>query len=95
MWSLGEAGSHGDGETVTCLTLDDVYRREGIPTLIKIDAEGAELEVLRGGTALFAEAAPRIIVEFTDGARLQGARELLPNYRFRNIGENHWMLDPR
>jgi FkbM family methyltransferase len=60
-----------DGERVETVTLDDFCRREGIrPSFIKIDVEGAELDVLRGaretiraggdGLALFVEMHPTI-----------------------------------
>jgi len=59
------------GERVETVTLDDFCRREGVrPSFIKIDVEGAELDVLRGaretireggaGLALFVEMHPTI-----------------------------------
>jgi FkbM family methyltransferase len=59
------------GERVDTVTLDDFCRREGIrPSFIKIDVEGAELDVLRGaretireggdGLALFVEMHPTL-----------------------------------
>ncbi|HET7231340.1 MAG TPA: FkbM family methyltransferase [Longimicrobium sp.] len=67
------------GERVETVTLDDFCRREGIrPTFIKIDVEGAELDVLRGaretirqgghGLALFVEMHPTIWGEMGIGA---------------------------
>ena len=49
---------------VPAITLDDFVRSEGPPPeLVKIDVEGGEYEVLRGGEILFTERRPRIIVE--------------------------------
>jgi FkbM family methyltransferase len=38
---------------VKVFTLDSIVQRRGIPELIKIDAEGAEMEILQGGTSVF------------------------------------------
>jgi FkbM family methyltransferase len=62
---------HAAGERVDAITLDDFCARENVaPALIKIDVEGAELEVLRGaretirrggaGLALFVEMHPTL-----------------------------------
>ena len=56
----------GDGEiiSVPVTTLDDFTASGGpAPQLIKIDVEGGEYEVLRGGAILFANKRPLIIVE--------------------------------
>jgi FkbM family methyltransferase len=56
----------GDGEiiSVPVTTLDDFTADGGpAPQLIKIDVEGGEYEVLRGGASLFANQRPLIIVE--------------------------------
>ena len=61
----------GDGERVETVTIDDFCARENVrPSFIKIDVEGAELDVLRGarqtiraagdGLALFVEMHPAI-----------------------------------
>jgi len=67
------------GERVETVTLDDFCRRESVrPSFIKIDVEGAELDVLRGaretiraagdGLALFVEMHPTIWAEMGIGA---------------------------
>jgi|SRR5215469_1526911 len=58
-----------DGEiiNVRAITLDDfVAMGERPPKLVKIDVEGGEYEVLRGGARLFATQRPRIIAEVHD-----------------------------
>lgn len=49
---------------VPAISLDDfIATGEPVPQLIKIDVEGGEYEVLRGGIRLFASQRPLIIVE--------------------------------
>jgi FkbM family methyltransferase len=52
------------GAAVATVTLDDFCAREGIrPTVIKIDVEGAELEVLRGGRSTLRRCRPVVAFE--------------------------------
>jgi FkbM family methyltransferase len=56
----------GTGEIigVPAITLDDFIAEGGTPPqLVKIDVEGGEYEVLRGGATLFGEQRPLVIVE--------------------------------
>ncbi len=52
-------------EEVATTSLDDFVREQGIPRidLAKIDAEGAELAILRGGEHVFADHSPDILIE--------------------------------
>ena len=62
----GYAPVLGDGITLTvpATTLDAFIASNGpIPELVKIDVEGGEYEVLRGGEMLFKRERPRILVE--------------------------------
>jgi FkbM family methyltransferase len=88
MWSL--AGEGEDGVTVRCETLDSL----GLPPpdLIKIDAEGVELEVLRGGGELLSTVRPALLVEFTTEELVEEARRLLPGYGFEHLEQHHWSL---
>ena len=79
---------------VACETLDGVARRLPRPDLIKVDAEGAELDVLEGGRQLLTTVRPRLIVEFTTPQLLDQARQLLPSYVPTHLGQNHWLLRP-
>jgi FkbM family methyltransferase len=89
MWSL--AGDGEDGVTVRCETLDSLGLPR--PDLVKIDAEGVELEVLRGGGELLSTARPALLVEFTIEALVEEARGLLPGYAFEHLDGNHWLLE--
>jgi FkbM family methyltransferase len=56
----GGAGSDS-GVEVTAISIDDFCRRRGVtPSVIKIDAEGAELQVLRGARATIGRAGPAL-----------------------------------
>ena len=56
--------SGGDVINVSALTLDDFLAKGGpAPQLVKIDVEGGEYEVIRGGTNLFSKLRPLIIAE--------------------------------
>ncbi len=55
-----------DGATITvpATTLDEFVASSGIvPELVKVDVEGGEYEVLRGGETLFRRERPRVLVE--------------------------------
>jgi len=56
---------------VTCTTLDDFVKENGCtqPSFIKIDVEGAELQVLQGMKCLL-EAGPALMVEVTEHGAL-------------------------
>jgi FkbM family methyltransferase len=59
--SVGEHGLQSERRTVAGIALDDLDAPA--PTLIKIDVEGAELEVLDGMTRLLAEVRPVVLCE--------------------------------
>jgi FkbM family methyltransferase len=91
MWSLvGE----GEGVVVTQRRLDDLAEEFGPPTLIKIDAEGAEVDVIRGGESLLSRHTPLLLVEFTGSEEVGEARTLLSHYSFHRLSESHWFLRP-
>jgi FkbM family methyltransferase len=91
MWSLVDTGR--DGQPVEVVTLDLLAGELGTPQLIKIDVEGAEVDVLRGGETLLGGASrPVLLVEFTDERALAAGRELLTAYEFEPLGKNLWLL---
>lgn len=53
----------GDGETVQILRLDDLIGEKRRVSLIKIDVEGMEVEVLKGAIATIEESRPILYVE--------------------------------
>lgn len=93
-WSLHERESNAGGQSVACTTIDALTQQLGPPSLIKIDAEGAELDVLRGAKHTINNHSPKLVVEFTDQDRLDRAEKLLPQYEFAHLAANHWSLAP-
>jgi FkbM family methyltransferase len=66
--ALGFAQHAGEQDTnvatIDFTTLDEVWRRTAdTPAVVKIDVEGAEGEVIRGGAALFREVRPLLFLE--------------------------------
>jgi FkbM family methyltransferase len=92
MWSVRPDPDGDEGIVVPFETLDRLSRSTGPPDVVKIDAEGAELDVLRGGVGLLENAKPSLIVELSDASE---ARSLLPDYEFERIDDAHWLLSPR
>jgi FkbM family methyltransferase len=90
-WTMVERGE-SKGTPIRCKTLDELVASGPPPTLVKIDAEGAEVDVLRGGLELTAKQHPKLLVEFHDEQLLAAGRELLPGYDFRPVDVNHWLL---
>ena len=62
---LGTAKTDGSIETVSVPTvrLDDYFRAEQRVSLLKIDVEGAELEVFRGAQRILSEQSPLVVFE--------------------------------
>lgn len=92
MWTLvDEIGAEG-GIQVECRRLDDLADQFGRPDLIKIDAEGAEAEVLASGLESIRDGNCQVIIEISDDETLAKVRELLPGSGFRLLGANHWLI---
>ncbi|MEN9222923.1 MAG: FkbM family methyltransferase, partial [Thermostichus sp. BF3_bins_97] len=66
--------SSADGKTVRLMTLDSVWRSRNQPKidLIKIDAEGAEEQVVSGALELLAESHPVVIFENQHASKSTG-----------------------
>ena len=59
---------------VECFKLDDFY--SGVPSIIKIDVEGHELQVLRGAESIIKKYMPMILVELFDFENNKAAKYL-------------------
>src|SRR6202022_674895 len=79
------------GVVVPCTTLDDFAREHAAPNVVKIDVEGAESEVLKGGERIFAESRPHLLCEVHDLANASFVETWLSTcgYEIRWLNENH------
>jgi FkbM family methyltransferase len=86
--ALVDDGYAGEVEAVDTVTLDAFVDREGIDevSLLKIDVEGREPEVLRGAAAVIARHRPALIVECNDPAVIQRFAEANDYHR---VGFSH------
>lgn len=94
MWTLVDPQGGREGVTVRVRSLDDLAAEAGAPDVIKVDVEGAELEVLRGGIRLLRSARPVLLVEFSSEQLLCQAREEVDSYAFEHLADNHWLMRP-
>lgn len=92
------------GQEVPCVRLDDYCHERGLSLtprdLIKIDAEGADFDVLRGAEDLIRTAAPQIAVttyhcDTHAAAIVEWLRRVQPKYRLRLKGFSFWTPRPR
>lgn len=96
--------AHPAGQAVPCTRLDDYCRAHGLSLtardLIKIDAEGADFDVLRGAEELIRRAAPQIAVttyhcDAHAGDIVEWLHRVQPKYRLRLKGFSFWTPRPR
>ncbi len=96
---LTGAGGHGQTggvrgkRTVPTVTLDSLLDHFGPPTLIKIDVEGAEAEVLRGATRLLREARPAIYIEIPPGEETTATILREAGYTLTRGAEMNWLAE--
>ena len=66
----GDDADHGDSQTIRLLSLDDAMQEYQWPAIdfLKLDAEGFEEKILRGGQRFFAEHSPLVLYEIKHGA---------------------------
>ena len=82
----GEAGAAAAIE-VNALSLDAFAESHRAPTLVKIDVEGGEIEVLRGAERLFSKVRPTLICEVHDW----GFMEFIESYLAEKQYSLQWL----
>lgn len=65
--------------------LDDKFNFLTRCDLLKIDAEGSEVDVIKGAIKLINKTKPAILVEFDGDKDKQEMFNLLPNYKFKDV----------
>jgi FkbM family methyltransferase len=80
--------------SVPSVTLDEVAAKGEPPALLKIDAEDAEVDVLRGATTLLAHHRPYIVVELVDPAMRYECLSVASGYSARSLDDRHCLLVP-
>jgi FkbM family methyltransferase len=81
-----------DAVRVHARSLDGLLEYLPRPDVVKIDVEGAEVSVLRGGRRLLAEDNPLLVVEFTGVDAVSRARSLTQWDLFQPFTDRHWLL---
>lgn len=82
------------GVKVSSFTLDTLVHQFGPPDLIKVDVEGAEVPLIRGGTKLWRTNKPVIVMEFLSREALTAAMAYIPNHRYEQLDHENWLLTP-
>jgi FkbM family methyltransferase len=86
---VADPESESAGETMTVATLDEFARAHGLtPDFAKVDVEGMELEVLRGGAQTFTDSIDALLLEvhpklLMGGANVSEVQALLRGFGFR------------
>jgi FkbM family methyltransferase len=65
--------------------LDDKFSFLTRCDLLKIDAEGSEVDVIKGAIKLINKTKPAVLVEFDGDKNKQEMFNLLPNYKFKDV----------
>jgi FkbM family methyltransferase len=95
-WTLRdeETETSSNSFMVSCVALDDVATNAKPPALIKIDAEDAEVEVLRGAIGLISRHTPYVVIELLDPRLLDECLSIASGYTVRSLDARHWLLLP-
>lgn len=73
------------GANEAATTLDDYVRDHPVPTMLKIDVEGAELEILTGGRRLLEGHRPHLLIETHSPALEREIGQMLIALRYRPV----------
>ena len=83
--SMDAAGRGSRSVEVDVATLDGIWSAHGNPPVrfVKVDVEGAEIEVLQGAQGLLGACQPELLIEVDDPARLQRVEGLVAPLGYR------------
>lgn len=91
-----QTGGERSRMLVPTITLDGLLDATLAPTLVKIDVEGAEIEVLRGAERVLNEIRPILYLEIVDATRAECQRILgAAGYEMVQGAEMNWTCLPR
>lgn len=90
-WSLVPGGERDETLAVAAKTLDSLAESLPPPDVLKVDAEGSEPAVLRGGLGLLRERRPAILLE-ADEAGVAALVETIPAYSAERLDATHWLV---
>ncbi len=89
------AGGTRERISVTTVTLDSQIDKFGPPDVVKIDVEGAEVNVLKGATRLLADIRPLIYIEMCASTQDECTAILTSaGYNMRHTAELNWLCEP-
>lgn len=92
MWTIVEGKGSDPAAEVPCTTLDELGSKLGAPDVIKIDVEGAELAVLKGGAELLERDHPTVVIELSEESQVGEMTEVAAGYEVRRLDGRHWLL---
>lgn len=75
---------------VPAITLDTAVEEYGYPDFVKVDTEGHEVEVIRGGLEFLGEFHPRLCIEIHHEPAEQEIRQMLPSYNLTNVRQSQY-----
>lgn len=78
---------------VPSLTLDTLVNHYGMPDFVKIDTEGSEVEIVRGGMKTLAEV-EHLIIEVHHAGNEKPIRGMLPMHHFKKLEHNMRISSP-
>lgn len=89
------AGGERKRISVVATTLDELLSTESAPSFVKIDVEGAEIEVLSGAQRLLSEVRPTLYLEIGEDTR-NACKAILRHHRYKweKGAEMNWLCTP-
>ncbi len=85
------AGSEWELKKVNALTIDDLSDNLPNPLVIKVDAEGSEVEILKGASKTL-ERTSALVLEVSLG-NLDKIKQLLKEFKVKPLGGNYYLAE--